>query len=72
MDYSITALTPLVPLSFQGEGEGLVLKGFHPFNLPPLTVERGIDLVNGASKKGEAPLYKIFPFPLSRGRGYRR
>jgi len=30
-------LTPCVPLSLKGEGEGLVLKGFHPFNLPHLT-----------------------------------
>jgi len=27
-------LTPFVPLSFKGEGEGLVLKGLRPFNLP--------------------------------------
>jgi len=26
-------LTPFIPLSFEGEGEGLLLKGFHPFKL---------------------------------------
>ena len=30
----IINLTPLIPLSFEGEGEGLVLKGRSPFNLP--------------------------------------
>jgi len=27
-------LTPFIPLSFKGEGEGLVLKGLRPFKLP--------------------------------------
>jgi len=27
-------LAPLIPLSFEGEGEGLFLKGLRPFNLP--------------------------------------
>jgi hypothetical protein len=27
-------LTPLIPLSFKGEGEGLLLKGLRPFKLP--------------------------------------
>jgi len=27
-------LTPFVPLSFKGEGEGLLLKGLRPFKLP--------------------------------------
>jgi len=30
----IIILTPFVPLSFKGEGEGDVLKGLRPFNLP--------------------------------------
>jgi len=34
-------LTPFIPLSLKGEGEGLVLKGFHPFNLPHLTKGEG-------------------------------
>jgi hypothetical protein len=27
-------LTPLIPLSFKGEGENSLLKGLRPFNLP--------------------------------------
>ncbi|MBA7484503.1 hypothetical protein ES707_20030 [subsurface metagenome] len=41
-------LTPCIPLSLKGEGEGLVLKGFHPFNLPHLTKERRKVLERGA------------------------
>jgi len=48
-------LTPLIPLSLKGEGEGLVLKGFHPFNLPSLTEEEEI------LERGEAPLLPALP-----------
>jgi len=43
---------PLYPPPLIREGEGLVLKGFHPFNLPRLTKERGIYSRRGA----DAPL----------------
>ena len=29
-------LTPFIPLSFEGEGEGLLLKGLRPFKLPSI------------------------------------
>jgi len=32
MIYLLINLTLLVPLSFEGEGEGMVVKGFSPFN----------------------------------------
>jgi len=35
-------LTSLIPLSFKGEREVLLLKGFHPFNLPLNSSEKEI------------------------------
>jgi len=54
-------LTPSVPLSFEGEGEELVLKGLRPFNLP---------LIYGGwvFKRDEAPLLP-HPPSLIKGRG---
>jgi len=43
-------LSPFIPLPLEkGKGEGLVLKGFHLFNLPYLTKERGKILEEGRS-----------------------
>ncbi len=47
-------LTPSVPLSLKGEGEGLVLKGFHPFNLPHLSRE-GESVVEDPSPSLKSP-----------------
>jgi len=48
-------LTSLIPLSFKGEREVLLLKGFHPFNLPLNSSEKEI-----AMKKLTLLQYLIF------------
>jgi hypothetical protein len=42
-------LTPLLPLSFEGEGDGMVLKGQSPFKLPLMSDL----LLRGQNTKGE-------------------
>jgi len=49
-------LTPFIPLSLKGEGEGLVLKGVHPFNLPHLTKGGGKVLKRGADAPLKRPI----------------
>jgi len=56
--------SPSVSLSLKGEGEGLVLKGWNPFNLPPLAKEKGRVL-----GRGSAPLLPLLPLPLVREGG---
>jgi len=54
-------LTPLIPLSFKGEGGGLVLKELRPFNLPPLRSFISITSILCLNRKreigGVAPKY---------------
>ncbi len=37
-------LTPFIPLSFKGEGEGEFLKGLRPFKLPLTAYEQGFSI----------------------------
>jgi len=56
-------LTPFIPLSFKGEGEGLVLKGQSPFNLPLINtlIQRKVSPLEGRS-----PSLKSYPPLLKR------
>ena len=58
----IIYLTPFVPLSFKGEGEG------EKEGLPPL-LDTPIRLFSKGIERGEAPLRNYLPSPLMKGRG---
>jgi len=59
----ITILTPFVPLSFKGEGEGIKRGATAPLRHPDTKLfSKGI-------KRGEAPLRNSLPSLLIKGRG---
>jgi len=55
-------LTPFIPLSFKGEGEGIRREGFHPSlacTPPSLSKERRKRFI----ERGFTPLLPALPFP---------
>jgi len=66
-------LTPLIPLSFKGEGEGYGREALPPLNppLPPRSPKRVLIIPcpsSGVFKRGAAPLSNP-PLPLGKGKG---
>jgi hypothetical protein len=64
------------PLGFRPSGQSFPFKGEGEFFGSETLFLLGAPysgLISwGVFKRGEAPLFEIFPFPLLRGRGYRR